>query len=488
MIGGGSGSVSSAIPVPVETYGWDTIFALRFDLFNRIETMPRSGPFQFSFDNYGVGKDDTWVNWEFGAFRLDDVYGAEFDLSAPLLNVTVTPTPATPFVGTCSVTANMLLLRNAAPGSTDPWASVSVESASNDANVRTLVEYGLNNWFATAAAKPLFDGLFSSMTANPTGHAKDDWYAAKATRLAGAVMAAKPNRTGVSDKAVAVLAKTQSDDVTGAQIALSPQILSSDVDAAYMISASLFLSALIAPALAAAFGTASNSAQHDFPVSDDVEITNAIALTLSVSGGKDGPIYKGTIEPGALHVRMETETLLLVIDKAAFDISLGPARIETINMQLIERMTVKILPSPDNPSKLHFLLVNQEPPQVITEKDESLLLIGGEALIQIVGAIIGALIGKFVPGAAEESLGISRLAARLLAGLMDLIVQGEIRFITWLPDRIADVESDWLRALPPFDAIMDKVLPDYGFLVPLKLSATNARFAGGLLIDLAPTT
>jgi hypothetical protein len=486
MTGGGGGSVSAAIPVPIETYGWDTVFALRLDLFNRIESMAASGPFRIGFDYNGVGKDDTWVDWSFGPFSLNDVYGAEFDLSAPLLNTKVTPQTAAAFIGTCSVTANMLLLKNSPPGSVQPWASVSVEATSNDAGVQAVVEYGLQTWFATEAARPLFDPLFASMTAKATGIEKDDWYVAKATRLSGAVMAAAPTRKAVSDKAVAVLARTRSDDVTGAQIALSPEILSADVDAAYMISASLFLSALIAPALAAAFGTAADTAQHDFPVSDDVEITNAIALTLSVSRGKDGPVYKGAIEPGALHVRMETETLLLMIDQAAFDISIGPARIETINMQLIERMTVKVVPSPDDPSKMHFMLANKEPPQVITEKDESLWLIGGQALVQIVGTIIAALIGKFVPGAAEESLGISRLAARLLAGLLDIIVQGEIRFITWLPERIADVEADWIRALPPFDAVMGKVLPDYGFVAPLGLRPISARFAGGLLLELAP--
>ena len=489
----GASTVAST-PVPVDTLGWETVLALRLDVFDRLCARPADPRrFKASFDADGSGGGDTCVSWSFGPWVMQDVYGASFDLVAPLLALEIAPPPgatdipdAEGFVGSCSLSANMALVGGGAAEG-EPWAEVSVDQSAGNTKALPLVQYALQQWFQTAEAATLLAPLSSAMASVPSEDS-DRWYATKVSRLAGVKLAPSANAT-TSDvaseargKAVALLAMTQSTDIVGARVAVSPNIIQSDNDASYVISAPLFLSALVRPALAATFHTSLGTSEMDFAVVDGIEIVNKISLTLDVHA--DGKSYTGTIPPEQLHVRIEPDALVLTIERMTFDVDVLGVRLQTIVLRLVERLKPRLVPAADDPTRCKLLLIDDGAPDITTGKEDSLGLILTETAVLVAVAIAEALINKFVPGAMEESYAWSKIGSRLFAGIVNLLLQGGATLLTWLPDHISDIESGDLKSIPHFDTLMDSILENYSFGAPLRLVPTSARFAGALVIDL----
>lgn len=489
----GASTVASTT-VPVDTLGWETVLALRLDLFDRLYACPVDPRrFKACFDADGSGSGDTCVSWSFGAWVLQDVYGASFDLAAPLLALEIAPPPgatdipdAAGFVGSCLLSANMALVGGGA-ASGQPWAEASVDQTGGNPNTQPLVQYALQQWFQTADAATLLDPLSSAMASVPAEDS-EYWYATKVSRLAGVKLAPSTSAAPLDDaaeacgKAVALLAMTQSTDIVGARVAVSPNIIQSDNDASYVISAPLFLSALVRPALAAAFHTSSDTTRTDFAVVDGIEIVNKISLMLDVHA--DGKTYTGTIPPEQLRVRMDSDALVLTIERMTFDIDLLGVRLQTVVLRLVERLKPRLVPAEDDPTRCKLLLIDDGAPDITMGKEDSMGLILTETAVLVAVAIAEALINKFVPGAMEESYAWSKIGSRLFAGIVNLLLQGGAQLLTWLPDHISDIESGDLKSIPHFDTLMDSILENYSFGAPLRLVPISARFAGALVIDL----
>lgn len=471
-----------------ETYGWDSVFAIRLALFDRLIPPSPITAFTVNIDFCGVGKPDTSICWAFGQWQATAVYGAIVQISAPLVSATlaVDGGPANAIDANCQVAINLVLCGQ--QDRPDTWASVKVTTDPADLKTEGRMQYALLNWFATKEAWAIIDAIFEPLQIDRGADGASQWARPQTSRLAGTTLAyPPPDEDSAKSCGIAFLAKTLTADATGARLALSPYAVAAEADGAYIISSGLLLSGIIAPALARAFGTSDKTAKIDFSMSDDVLVTNTIPLTYGFEGS-DGKQYQGAIATGDLKIRIEDDALTLTFESIDFDVAIVGVQLQTIKVHMVERLKVELVPSTTTAASMVLVLVRDGDPVIMRASDDTWVEIGGEALLAVVAAVVAALLNKFLPGALEARYALSPLAARLFTGLIDLLAQAGLTLISEAPDIMKSVELGKLGDLPTIEQTIANAVSMYELPVPLKFKVLNARIASGLVVDLAFAT
>lgn len=475
---------NSPVTTP-DTYGWDSVFAIRLGVFDRLIAPGLPTDFTVSVDFCGSGKPDTTVCWAFGRWQATAVHGAIVQLTAPLMRATLAADgdAAMPIAANCQVAINLVLFGQRDRPET--WASVKVTTDPSDLKTEVRMEYALLAWFASKEAWAIFDAIFDPLQVDRDARGASQWARPLTSRLAGITLAyPPPSEDTAKSCGMGFLAKTLAPDVTGTRLALSPFAVAAEADGAYIISGGLLLAGIIVPALARAFGTSDKTANTDFRASDDTLVTNTIPLSyvFECSGGQE---YRGAIATGDLKVRIEDDALSLTFESIDFDIAIVGVQLQTIRIHMVERLKVELIPSTNDATSMVLVLVRDGDPVIIRASDDTWLEIGGEALLSTVAAIVAALLNKFLPGSLELRYALSPLAARLLTGLAELLAQGGLTLLTEVPDIMKSVELGNLGNLPTIEQTIANAVSAYELPVPLHFKVLNARIASGLVVDLA---
>ena len=479
-----------------DTFGWDTVFAMRLPLFNAtIGAAKPADENHFSFASSGQGPPDRDLSWTFGRWQVDDAYGAQFTLSNTLQSGTLKGgTPDRDLAGgVCKVTANMVLKGKSdsdavksptadAATAGQPWATVDFEPQTDIGfDGQLLAQQGLDSWFATAEGSKAFDDIFAGLKINTSATGKTSWIRPKNARLAGATL---PD----GSQAIGFLAMTASDSIIGASLELSPFAIpekadaSDKVDAAFLISPTRLLAAMIAPALPYVFGTSPDSVETDFPVLDGCRIRNTVPLSFPVKAS-DGKIYVAAVAVDDMTVELANDLLTITI-QMSFGIDLGKLNLETINVRMVEQLKATLVSAPDDPDHRVLVLTQAADPIVQHDTEESLWALGGELLVGIVAAIAAGLILKFVPGGLVSRFGLSAIAGKIWAAVLAAVAIAIGMAISRIPDMIAEFETADLETLPNFSSLIDDALSAIEWPTPQRFSVDSVEFADCLRIGL----
>ncbi|MEW5685312.1 MAG: TULIP family P47-like protein [Pseudomonadota bacterium] len=477
-----------------DLFGWDTVFALPLAAFNLTLASPAvPAPMQYSFAASGHGPADHDLAWSFGPWQVEDATGAQFTLTSQLLQASLTGATGACDLsgGLCRVTANLVMKATSdadpaeapspeAPAEGEPWAVVDLEAPQTADFASSLIaQQGLAAWFATQAASKAFDAIFAGLQVRTADRAQAAKLKVLASRLAGATL---PDQS----QAIAVLARTATDSVTGCPLELSPFALPPKAGAVFLISAERLLATMIAPALPHVFGSTPGDAASDFPVLDDCRIRNTTPLSFPVTTA-DGKIYQAAIAAEDLCVEVADDVIVITL-QMSFGIQLGALPLETITIRTVERLKASLVSPPDDPDHLVLALAQATDPVAEYDTEESLWAIGGEALVTVVASIVAALILKFVPGGISARFGLSMISARIWAAVLAGVAEAIGSAISHLPDFMASVTTSDLKSLPAFSQLIDQALADIEWPTPQLFAVESVELAGCLRVGLKQQT
>jgi len=305
----------------VDTYDWDTVFAIKFADVNTELAKPGSTPPSFSSTDTGVT-----ASGNFGPWQLSGGDGV-------LLHVTVPITSGTlPYMGTTysldgAVATIEIQLKdlpqppgaNGQPHQVVPnaTAAVSVTDLSNLPGNPGFIIQGiviglLDKWFN--ANLDQFTHTFSTVNLNEMAD-KEGFQWMKPTALGWAVSA----QGAVADSIFGVLSMTD-HRTAPATMQISPNAIPAGQRAGFLIAQERFLEELVLPGVPTMFP---GSTAADFEIANDgtmirnINTVNMEAVTLS------GSNFTPTLPANQVQITMEASEIVVKLIKAEVDFSPG---------------------------------------------------------------------------------------------------------------------------------------------------------------------
>jgi len=481
-------SVATEFP---ETYGWDTVFAMKIDAANRIlATMPVNGPYS---DTIPTSIGTTTLNWSFGQWQISDVTGGgsievtmHFGAGSKL---TVTATGQAPVEHmldgpgyACKVTFEAIF--NDTTGqllavTEGQWADVTLVTPpafgpSNRLALATLLQDWFNNDPAAAA---LFSKELLALDMTSDIGSSVPWLQPRKLGFAGGLMA------DGSTKAIGIMTLVAgSNTAEPGRLQLSPLALPANAEAGFFMSRALVMKNLFGPAVAATYA---DDHQGDFINnytldSDDASVTNRVPLAATLDVG--GTPRKCTIDAGKLkcwldgrflHMTLEPMTIATDVDTVFIDATIR----EQMELSLLQ------LPAPANAS--NFALNSVDPQISLSKHNSDSMTIGTIVGGIVIALLLGALAVWTPKGFFQNVLKLSersaKIWARVVVGAAGVIAGGAVAVIPYLVTKLKD--SD-ISEVPSLDPLLDAALsrlnwPEGG---RTKFVATKASFANGVLM------
>ena len=315
----------------IDTFGWDTAFALKVSDVNRLLLSGARDRREFTFPQTAVQG-----QWSFAPWTVRDASGSQICLELRFAEAAVKRKDRTlPLAEvTCEVTCEMVLkplnrsgdgrttnVPTLRPRTSTKWALVEVV---DDKKVLSLPERAdlqksLDEWFRTPEALGEFERQFAGIRID-TVIADDDlaWMKPRAIGFAGAV---SPD----GDRLFGVLAKTLHDDVTGCPYQLSPYGIPEGAHAGLAISAETFLSQLMLPALGHVFVPGSDDPAEHFSIHDRNKLRNTTRLDVP-SRRRTAPSIRAPLRRISSTSLSRATSVTITIHDMTVPVDLGPIR------------------------------------------------------------------------------------------------------------------------------------------------------------------
>ncbi len=471
----------------IDTFGWDTAFALKVSDVNRLLRSGAPTPKSFAFGHHGVDGE-----WSFAPWTVSEASGSQICLELRFAAATLRRKDRTlPLTGViCAVTCEMVLKPVDRPvegrttniptprrGAGAKWAQVEVVDDQKTLALpeRADLQAFLDAWFRTPEALDEFERQFAGIRIS-TFVARDGlaWLKPRAIGLAGAT---SPD----GDPLFGVLARTLRDDVTGCPYQLSPYAIPRGADAGLAISAKTFLSQLMLPALGRVFDPDAKDPAAHFSIHERNKVLNKVHLRVPFTT-KDGHKYTGTIAPQQFELALAGSELAIAIHDMAVPVDLGPIRgVASIHLTVEHRLGLCLIAPENNPRHAVLSLFERAPATVTQSVQKTVGLVVAEISAEIVTAILAAVAAYFTQRALAAS-NVKPFVARLVAALVLVIVGALGKGIAHIPDIIAYFESGSLEKLPDFSRLVDVALQEIRWPADVTYRAVSAEFCDCALI------
>ena len=477
-----------------DTYGWDTVFAISIDKVNKaLALKPPSATYTATGPTNKGTASLTWslTNWQV----TDTPGGAEMVISmrfGPGSQLTFTENGVDTNYDValpgylCTVTFEAWFpdSGNLVPrtGQNQPWADVDIAiPAGAPSDVKFALDALLSDWFKTPAALALFEQEFLAFDMSADVGADElPWLIPKKLGYAGGVMA-----DGVT-KAIGILTMTiAGKQPSAAELRLSPYAIPANADAGFVISRELVMTNMILPSVAGAFSTDGNGDSNNYDMNTQTwQISNKAGLEFKHElNGKDQDC---TIDRGNLKVWQDADRLHMTLTPMTMTTDILGLYVDA---QIDERLELVLVPKPNDPDAMIFMLNNVDPQAPVTSHR---LSTGSEIAVAVIAAVLAAagialsIVGfKGVLTRCGLTANSAKIWSRVIAGIVGsgLIVITELaaHVIVWA--RNGEVQN----------------LPDLGPLVSTSLGrikwpgatktkyvATTGQFANGVLLAVDP--
>jgi Clostridium P-47 protein len=477
-------------PRSIDTFGWDTAFALKVSDVNRLLRSGAPTPESFKFTHRAVGGE-----WSFAPWNVSEASGSQICLALRFAGASLRRKGRTlPLAdAVCAVTCEMVLkplnrsggrttnVPTPRPRASTKWALVEVVD-DQDALLlpeRADLQKFLDEWFRTPEALGEFERQFAGIRID-TVIADDDlaWLSPRAIGFAGAV---SPD----GDPLFGILARTLRDDVTGCPYQLSPYAIPEGAHAGLAISAETFLSQLMLPALGHVFMPGSDDPAGHFSIHDRNKLRNTTRLDVPFTT-KDGAKYTGSIAPNQFDVALTGDVLTITIHDMTVPVDLGPIRdVATMHLRVEYRLGLRLAAPKDDPRHTVLTLFERAPPTVTDSTQKKLGLQIAEISIEIAGAILAAVAAYFAQRVLGNR-GVKPFVTKLVAALTMVIVGIIGDRIAHIPDGIiADFEAGALKKLPDFSRFVAVALGNIRWPKDVRYRAVSAEFCDCALIGIA---
>jgi Clostridium P-47 protein len=315
------GGVAAAAGQVVDTYDWDTVFAIRFSDVNTELAKPGSTPATFTSTDTGVT-----ASGNFGPWQLSGGDGVLLHMTVPITAGSM-PYMGTTYDLTGAVATIEIQLKdlpqppgaNGTPHQVVPnaTAAVAVTDLSNLPGnpgfiIKGVVTGLLDKWFNANLAQ--FTHTFSTVDLNEKADtAGFQWL--KPTALGWAVSA----QGAVADYVFGVLAMTSNRTAPGT-MQISPNAIPTGQRAGFLIAQERFLEELVLPGVPTMFP---GSKATDFEISGDgtmIRNVNTVNMEpVSLSTGTFTP----TLPANQVQITMEASEIVVKLIKAEVDFSPG---------------------------------------------------------------------------------------------------------------------------------------------------------------------
>jgi hypothetical protein len=450
----------------LSTHGWDTVFAVRIEDANRLLRRQPAQPKRFRLEvDAKVGAPTAAAEWLFAPWAIEEASGSQVVITTQFAGGRLLHGEDTVDLAGlgCTITCEMVLKPVAAAGKgetrphrLDPagppsegWAAIDIqddEGRLSFSHLDALIKC-LGAWFQTEEALAEFEAHFAGLVIN-TAEAKDKltWLAPRAVGFAGAIMAD-------GSPAIGILARTAGGDIIGCSYQLSSYAIPDGAQAGFIISAETFLRNVLRPALPHAFA----GTEDDYAVYDGNKIRNVRPVELQLKTG-DGHRFYGTIAPGKLDIALFGPELVLRIHDLAIPIDWGPfKKVQTFHFVMEHRFGLTLMSPDGTPGHKVLSLTETKAPQPKLSNEDSIGLDIAKTAVEFV-ALVGAAVASHFTGRGAASKGLSKIASKVLAGIVFVAIEGAGYALTRLPDIMADIERGSLRKLPDFSAFLDRNL------------------------------
>jgi hypothetical protein len=145
------------------------------------------------------------------------------------------------------------------------------------------------------------------------------------------------------------------------------------------------------------------------------------------------------------------------------------------------RLGLTLISPDDDPGHKVLALTERGKPSVNTSTEESMGLVIARLGIETVSVIGGAVAAHFT-GRGAASKGLSKIASRILGGIVFFAIQAVGKAVTHVPDIIANIERGSLRNLPDFSSFLNLSLEHVRWPNATDYELTSAAFRDGLQI------
>lgn len=484
-----------------DTFGWDTVFAMKLPVANLAlaklapspiytRQMPLSnqatGTLTWSLEKWEIigapGGSDMSISMAFGAASKFEQVGGTSP-GSPKLDVAGFACDVT-FEAYFPEFSSKLTARTASGVS---WAKVTFRHPPGfDASWALIIETILSDWFTNdPEAIELFSSEFMSLDmSDAIGQDHLKWLKPDQLGYAGGTLA-----DGVT-QAIGILALTVVGDGSqrrtippGARLQLSPYAIPAGASAGFQMSRELVMTNLFKPGVASAFSNDVNPDLTRFTLSEDGStLTNNVAL--SYKQAIEAVDRTCTIENGQLSARLGGNRLVLNVSPLTVETSLPGLLVDA---QIVENLELSLKAIPGKADAKIFMLENVDAQAPVMNHHYtgtsviSMAVIG--ALIAIVGLVL--MVVSFSGPLARK---LTATSAKIISRVIAAAVAGAGLLISTILVIIQAAVPNNLDELPSIDPLLNMAIGRFNWPTgtTVRFAATSGSFANGILMAVEP--
>jgi hypothetical protein len=292
----------------------------------------------------------------------------------------------------------------------------------------------------------------------------------------------KPNEVGYANVKCdethgifGVLATTSTRKKDRLDYMIAPTAIPVGAPSGFLISSARFLENMVKPTLPIAFGSVK---EKDFELVTDTVLRNKVRISIPVDTGSNK--YTGTVDAHGMTLDIKGTRLILSIPKLTVNISPGI----DAEIDLYEELEASVKRKADGTNVLWFDQIAKDSSvthQVVYADWVTGLEIGAD----IVAGIILSLIGMKGPGRFIE-MGMSKIAARIVTGLIVFVAGAVVGALTNIPKFIALANAHQFDKLPSLEALVVEGLNTVQWPNSSGYNLNSAGLSGSFQIGLDP--
>ena len=434
-----------------DTNGWDTVFAIPIAEVNKAIVNKKSSPASFQVsdpDDPDTKADGTFGDWQItpkgdGRYLHFDVpikTGTGFCMKAyPLDDTIINIRVQLDYLPANTADQQDLKVKATPADNDDPIVVVNsmIFPAGKEPKLTPkAVLIGLmQEWFNSNLQA--FNHVFASVMIN------------QATAI-GAFAFLKPNEIGYANVKIddthgifGVLATTATRSKAGLPYTIATSAIPVGAASGFLISSERFLDDLVKPALHDVFN---NVTADDFELTTNAVLRNKKDITMPVDTGKE--TKTGAIKAHGMTLAIKGTRLILEIPKLSVNISPGI----DVEIDLHEELEVSVKRKNDGTNTLWFEQIPNDSSvthQVIFADWVTGVEIAADIIAGILLSVIGFKgAGKFV------AMGMSKIAARVVMGIILFALGAIVGTITNIPKFIALANDHQYDQLPSLEKLL----------------------------------
>jgi len=434
-----------------DTNGWDTVYAIPIAEVNKAIIQKNSSPASFKVadpDDPKTTAEGTFGAWQISArgdghiLYLDapikagtGVYKESYSLNDAVVTVSI----QLDYLPPDAQGKQDLKVKAATTATGDPV--VVVENMKFPAGKepkltpKAVLQGLMQEWFNENLQS--FNHVFSVVLVNQTAST-------------GSFAWLKPNEVGYANVKIddtrgifGVLATTDTRKKAGLPYTIATSAIPVGAPSGFLISSERFLDNLVKPTLPVAFGSVK---AEDFELSTDAVLRNKVAITIPVDTGSGK--YSGTIEAHGMTLQIKGTRLILGVPKLTVNISPGI----DAEIDLHEELEASVKRKSDGTNLLWFDQISKDS-SVTHQIVYADWVTGVEIGADIIAGIILSVIGMKGPGQFIE-MGMSKIAARIVTGIIVFVIGAILGTITNIPKFIALANEHQFDQLPSLENLI----------------------------------